>query len=151
MNNKQVSKNQISSNIPATKIRRITTTTATATIMIGGILAALSLAVYFWCAIVNQTVFAEEANGENANLVALVANTNQDYIEFCKWYTTTQQWATGESNNGEFTSNAADSTTVHHKQSNNNTKNNTQLYPLPPFLIKKYIFHPQLALIMYSW
>jgi uncharacterized protein (UPF0333 family) len=109
MNNKQVSKNQMSRSIPTTKIRRITATTATASIVVGGILAALSLAVYFEGSVVNQAAFAKEANGENANLVALAANTNQDYMEFCKGYTTAQQCATGESNNGEFTSNAAHS------------------------------------------
>jgi uncharacterized protein (UPF0333 family) len=100
----------MSRSIPTTKIRRITATTATASIVVGGILAALSLAVYFEGSVVNQAAFAKEANGENANLVALAANTNQDYMEFCKGYTTApQQCATGESNNGEFTSNAAHS------------------------------------------
>jgi uncharacterized protein (UPF0333 family) len=78
----------MSRSIPTTKIRRITATTATASIVVGGILAALSLAVYFEGSVVNQAAFAKEANGENANLVALAANTNQDYMEFCKGYTT---------------------------------------------------------------
>ncbi len=86
------------------------TTTATSTIVIGGMLAALSLALYFGGSVVNQAAFAKEANGERANLVALAANTNQDWmVEFCKEYYTAQQCATHSDSNGQFTSNAAHS------------------------------------------
>jgi hypothetical protein len=91
-----------------TRIGRITTTTtAKATTVTGGmLLAALSLAVYIGGSVVNQEAFAKEANGEQANLVALAANTNQDWMEFCKEYYTAQQCAT-EDNNGEYISNVA--------------------------------------------
>ncbi len=72
-------------------------------------LAALSLAVYFGGSVVNQEAFAKGANGEQANLVALAANTNQDWMEFCKEYDTAKQCATDPDSNGQFTSNAAHS------------------------------------------
>ncbi len=64
------------------------TIAATATIVTRDMLAALSLGVYFGGSVVNQEAFVKEANSEHANLVALAANTNQDYMEFCKEYYT---------------------------------------------------------------
>lgn len=48
-----------------------------------------------------------DANLLHANAVAPVANTNQDHMEACKEYHPAQECATGEGNNGEFTSSIA--------------------------------------------
>ena len=75
------------------------------TILLAGMLAALSMVLYVGGSVISQAAFADAS--ANSDIVARNANANGDFTKSCKTSNTARDCATSSNSNGPFTSRLA--------------------------------------------